>query len=73
MDILQEYKDKYEKSVAPSPRIGGNEEQGTVFKLFFKLTGGRVKDMQTANYILIAFSILILVLTVITLFIGGIL
>ena len=73
MDLLQQYNQNMGKQHTPLLEKNRLEGQGFIIRLFFKISGERVKSIQTANYILIGISLLILLFSFITLIIGGIL
>ncbi len=71
MDLLSQY--KQENPEASRPVITGQtgDEYSFFVRLVMKLSGGRVNDVQTATYVLLASAVVILLAAVIIFLFAG--
>jgi len=73
MDLLQQYKEQHpgafrEQKWEPPE---GYERYGFFIRLVMRLSGGRIRDVRSASYVLIGFVALAIIVSLLLFFSGG--
>lgn len=71
MDPLQQYQKQYPEFSHGAPQWQPPEEYGFFFRLVMTLSGGRVRDVRQATYILTAVVVVAVIIALFFLFSGG--
>ena len=65
MSILEQYEKQFGTPAAPAPRYQASNEYGFLINLVMRLSGGRIKDATQASYMLLGFSVIIIIFSVV--------
>jgi len=64
MDLLSQYKQDHPEALRPTPQWEPPKEYGFFIRLVMRLSGGRIREINQASYILLGAAALVLVVSI---------
>lgn len=71
MDILQKYEAEHPQVAVPIVSVSSSNEYGFFINLVMRLSGGKIKDENTASYVLVIAAVAMIVVAASLLYMGS--
>lgn len=71
MDILKKYEEQHQETAMPAFTAKSSAEYGFFTRLVMRLSGGMIKDENTASYVLVVVAVVMIIIAGILLYTGS--
>ena len=68
MGLLENYREQHPEEFREKPRCEAPKEYGFFIRLLMRLSGGRIRDVNAASYVLFGAAIFIMVIAIAVIF-----